>query len=90
MGVEPEVSREGGSLRGPQEVAGDAPTFLMIGTRLGSNEAELGSCIQDPSHILIGLGPCVGRAQRVGGLGAILGTWGREVQPKIWRGVLGP
>lgn len=45
MEVEPEVSQEGGSLGGPQEVAEDAPTFLMIGTRLGSNEAELGSCI---------------------------------------------
>lgn len=57
----------------------------MTGTRLGPNGAELGGCIQDPPHILIGLGPCVGRRWRVGGLGAMLGVWGRKVQPKIWR-----
>lgn len=58
--------------------------FLVVGTRLASKGAELGGCIQDPSHIFIGLGPCLGRGWRVGGPGAMLGAWGREVQPKIW------
>lgn len=56
--MELKVSWEGGSLRGQWETAGEAPTFFMTGTRLGLNKAELGDCIQDPSHILVGLGPC--------------------------------
>lgn len=55
----------------------------MIRTRLGPKGAELGGCIQDPSHILVGLGPCVGR--RVGRPSAMLGAWGREVWPDIQR-----
>lgn len=62
------------SLRGQHGTAVVAPTFLMIGTRLGPKGAELGGCIQDPSHILIRLGPCLDRGWRVGGLGAMLGT----------------
>lgn len=57
----------------------------MTGTRLAPKGAELGGCIQDPSHILIGLGPCLGRGWKVGGLGAMLGAWRRKVQPKIHR-----
>lgn len=83
--MELKVSWEGGSLRGQWETAGEAPTFFMTGTRLGLNKAELGDCIQDPSHILIGLGPCLARGWRVGSLGAMLGAWGREVQLKILR-----
>lgn len=56
----------------------------MTGTRLGPKGAELGGCIQDPPHILVGLGPCVG-GWGVGGLGVMLGGWGREVQPKLRR-----
>lgn len=54
----------------------------MIGTRLGPNGADLGGCIQDSSHILVGLGACLGR--RVGGLEPCW-AWGREMQPKTQR-----
>lgn len=57
----------------------EAPTFFMMGTRLKG--AELRGCIQDPSHILVGLGPCLGRGWRIGGPGATLGAWNSEVPP---------
>lgn len=69
-------------LRGQQGTEAEAPTFLMVGTRLGPDGAELGGCVQDPSHILVRLGACLGR--RVGGLEPPW-TWGREVQPKTQR-----
>lgn len=74
-----EVDWERVSLRGQQGTAAEGPTFLMTGSRLGPDGAELGGGIQDPSHILIGLGACLGR--RVGGLEPRW-AWGREVQPK--------
>lgn len=77
-----EVEWEGVSFR-QQGTAVEAPTFLMTGTRLGSKGAELGGSIQDSSHVFIRLGPCVGRRWRVGGLGTMLGTCGREMQPDM-------
>lgn len=82
MHLEPEVGWEGVSLRGQQGTAAEAPTFLVTGTRLRPNRAELGGCIQDPSHILVGLGACLGR--RGEGLEPRW-AWRREVQPKIQR-----
>lgn len=57
----------------------------MTGSRLDTQRAKLGGSIQDPSHILIRLGPCVSRGWRVGGMGAMLAAYGREVPPKIRR-----
>lgn len=55
----------------------------MTGTRLGPKRAELGSSIQDSSHVFIRLGPCMGRGWKVGGLGIMLGAFGREMQPDM-------
>lgn len=69
--------RQEGVVQRTTKKRAEAPTFLVTGAR--PNRSELGSCIQYPSHVLIGLGPCLGREWKIRDPETLLGLRGREV-----------